>query len=164
MAITMTRPGFLISGAWLLQGAAWFLPVVTSIGGGRIDPLDGLGAFLAASSAVWPGATFLGTWFDAVLATLSVVTTIVFIIGSPWMVLRGTRSLRRASAGVAAIAFLVNAHWYVLLSPNGWVSGLGIGYFLWWWSFLLLATGLFDLAGKNDAAEPTHNQTVLLPR
>ncbi|HWZ84471.1 MAG TPA: hypothetical protein VNW47_17710 [Terriglobales bacterium] len=160
----MTRSRFLISSAWLLQVAAWFLPVVTSIGGGRIDPLYGLGAFLAASSAVWPGATFLGTWYDAALATLSVVTTIVFIVGSPWVALRGTRSLQRASAGAAAVAFLVNAHWYVLLSPNGWVSGLGIGYFLWWSSFLVLATGLFDLAGQQDAAESTYNQTALLPR
>jgi hypothetical protein len=77
---------------------------------------------------------------------------------------RGKRSLRRASAWAAATAFLVNLHWYIRLSRDGWRSGLGIGYFLWWSSFVVLAIGLFDLAGRNDATEVTHSQAVLLQR
>ena len=102
----MRRPHLLISVAWLLNGAAWFLPVVTGVGGGKIGPpITGLGAFGMAASAVWP-SHFLGTGYEAVLSTLSVLTTLLFIVGSPWAVLRGTRSLRRVSAWVAAAAFL----------------------------------------------------------
>jgi hypothetical protein len=122
----MTRPHLVISVAWLLNGSAWFLPVVTGVGGGKIGPpITGVGAFLMATSAVWPGQS-LGTGYEAVLATLSMLTTLLFIVGSPWAVLRGTRSLRRVSAWVAAAAFLFNAHWYIRLRPDGWISDLGI--------------------------------------
>jgi hypothetical protein len=102
--------------------------------------------------------------YDTLLATVSAVTMLFFIAASSWVVLRGTRSLRRASSWVAAAAFLFNAHWYLRLTPNGWVSDLGIGYFLWWWSFALLAIGLFDLAGGNNAIEPTQIQAMLPTR
>jgi len=98
---------------------------------------------------------------EAALTILSLLTTLFFI--SPWAVLRGTPSLRRVSAWVAAAAFLFNAHWYIRLRPARWISDLGIGYFLWWLSFLVLAIGLFDLAGRNNAAESTQPQAALLP-
>jgi len=137
------RPYLLISSAFLLQAAAWFLPVVTSVGGGQVNPIVGWQSFLIALSAAW-GESF-GAWYDNVLAILSVVTTL-FFLGSSWVVFRGTRSRRHACAWIATAFFLFNAHWYVRLDPNGWISGLGIGYFLWWCSFALLAVGLFDLA------------------
>jgi hypothetical protein len=158
--IKIRRPDLLIAGAWLLNGAAWFLPVVKGVAGGEINPITGWQAFLMASSAV--GGS-LGTWYDAVLATLSVVTTLFFIV-SLWVVLRGSHSLRRACAWVAAAAFLFNAHWYVRLSPNSLVSDLGIGYFLWWWSFVLLAIGLFDLAGGSNARWLHAKSAALLSR
>ena len=137
----MRRPHLLILVAWLLNGAAWFLPVVTGVGGGKIGPpITGVGAFLMAASAVWP-SQFLGTGYEAVLSTLSVLTTLFFLVGSPWAVLRGTRSLRRVSARVAAAAFVFNAHWYIRLRSDGWISNLGVGYFLWWLSFAVLALG-----------------------
>jgi hypothetical protein len=106
-----------------------------------------------ASSAAWGS---FDLWYD-VLAILSVLTTLFFVAASSWVVLRGSRSLRRACSWVAATAFLFNAHWYVdiRLSPNGLISDLGIGYFLWWLSFVLLAIGLFDLARGSDTSEPT---------
>jgi hypothetical protein len=117
----MRRPHLLIAVAWLLDGAAWFLPVVTGVGGGKIGPpITGVGAFVMAASAVWPSQFLLGTGYEAVLAILSVLTTLFFIVGSPWVVLRGTRSLRRVSAWLAAAAFLFNAHWYIRLRPDGW--------------------------------------------
>jgi hypothetical protein len=85
----------------------------------------------------------------AVLATVSAASTLLFIFGSPLIVLRGSRSLWRASAWVAATAFVVNAHWYVLYGPDR--SDLRIGYFLWWLSFAVPAVGLFDLAGLDWA-------------
>jgi hypothetical protein len=158
----MRRPHLLISVAWLLHVAAWFLPVVKGVGGGQIDPIPGLAAFVGAAGTVWDGG--FSEWYSAVLATASVATTLFFIVGSPWVALRGSPSLRRASAWAAATAFVVNAHWYVLLRPDGWVSDLGIGYFLWWWSFVLLAIGLFDLAGGDNAVESTQRPATLLPR
>jgi hypothetical protein len=161
----MRRPHFLISAAWLFQGAAWFLPVVTSVLGGSINPITGWGAFLLSSTAFWPRTdTVFGTWYETVLATGSVVTTVLFIFGSPWVAVRGSRSARRVSAWVAVAAFVLNSHWYVLLRPDGFVSRLGIGYFLWSFSFVLLAIGLFDLAYENHGAEFTHSRAALLPR
>jgi hypothetical protein len=96
------------------------------------------------------------------LRFVSVITTLLFIVGSPWVVLRGTRSVLRASAWVAAAAFFLNAHW--LLGTEGRASGLGVGYFFWWCSFIMLALALFDLAGPNDAAVAAHSQTAVIPR
>jgi hypothetical protein len=158
----MRRPQFLILAACLLNGAAWFLPVVTSIGGGSVGPITGVEAFVFAARMAWPDST--GYDYDKVLAALSAFTTLCFIVVSPWVVLRGTQSLRRISAWVASAAFLFNAHWYIRLTPTGWISGLGIGYFLWWLSFAVLAIGLFDLAGRNDATESKQRQAALLPR
>lgn len=159
----MSRPHLLIAAAWLLQGAAWFLPTVT-VFGGIIEPIAGWQAFVEASRLVWPNGGF-NPWYDAsvMLAILSVVTTLFFIVGSPWVVLRGTRSFQRASAWAAATAFVVNSHWYVTYR-DGWKSDLHIGYSLWWSSFILLAIGLFDLARRNEATGSAQGQVALLPR
>jgi hypothetical protein len=138
----MRRPYLLISGAWLLHAVAWFLPVIkgcVSIPRG----LPGLEA-LCMSFGEWP-------WPYSVLGPLSAVTTIVFIVGSPWIVLRGSRSVWRASAWATAVTFIVNAHWLTLFDSEK--AGLRIGYFLWWLSFSLLAVGLFDLARQNMVVE-----------
>jgi len=153
----MRRSSLLIVLAWLLNAFAWFLPVVTGLDGGKIGPtIRGFEAFAMALSAVIPGN--LGTGYDAPLVILSVLTSLLFVIGSPWAILRGTRALRRFSAWAATAAFVFNAHW------NGWGLGLEIGYFFWWSSFAVLAAGLFDLTGRKDAAEPTPTHTALLPR
>jgi hypothetical protein len=142
------KVGILILTAWLLNGAAWFLPVVTSVGGVKFGPIIGVEAFAMSASPLWLSLR-VGYDYDAVLAALSAFTTVFFFVVSPWAVWRGTRSLRFISAWVAAAAFLFNAHWYIRLMPNGWISGLGIGYFLWGLSFAVLAIGLFDLAGQD---------------
>jgi hypothetical protein len=69
------------------------------------------------------------------------VTTLFFVLWSPWVVLRGSQSLRRFSAWAAATAFVVNIHWIFIFGSAR--SELAIGFFLWWFSFLLLAIGLF---------------------
>jgi hypothetical protein len=149
--VFMTRPHLLISCAWLLHSAAWLLPVDKD--GVKLPKgLPGWQAFRYAASAVWPieGVNF-ETWYYAVLATASAVTTVLFLFGSPWVVWRGSRSRWRASAWAAATSFIVNAHWYVLYGSDR--SDLRIGYFLWWLSFALLAIGLFDLVGSHRADE-----------
>jgi hypothetical protein len=143
----MRRSHLLISAAWLLQAAAWFLPAYAS--------KPGWLAFVDASIAFSPHfVSFFGAWYQQMLSAASVATNVIFIVGSPWAMLRGSRSLRRMVAWAAATAFVVNAHWYVLSTAE---VSLEIGYFLWWGSFLPLAVGLFDLARPNEAADSTHS-------
>jgi hypothetical protein len=140
----MRRPHFLISGAWLLHAIAWFLPVVQ---GGVTFPhgLPGWQAFRVAGCSVWPYEGFTVDY--PVLSTISAVTVPLFIFGSVWVVSHGSSTLRRASAWVATSAFIVNAHWYVLFGSDR--KDLRIGYFLWWFSFLIVGLGLFDLSTRR---------------
>ncbi len=158
----MSRPNLLTLTAWSLHVTAWFLPVVTSVGGGSIHPpITGAYAFVMATSAVVPGG-FSGTWYQAAFSILSVLTTIFFVFGSPWVVLKGKPRLKKASAWIAVGAFVLNVHWYLSISPNGWISGLGVGYFLWWASFLLLAAGLFD-ASRHEGVQTTDLGRTVVP-
>ena len=144
----MRRQQHLMWAAWLVYTAAWFLPVVKE-GVTLPDGLPGWQAFRVAASAVWPlPDVTIDKWYKAALFTVSAITTLLFFPGSVWAVSRGSRSLRRASAWVATSAFVVNAHWYVLYGGSARLD-LRIGYFLWWWSFLLVALGLFDLSRRG---------------
>jgi len=159
----MRRPNPLISLAWILNITAWVLPVVTGVGGDNFGPFEGWQAFVAAASQTVPSQR-LYTGYGVLLAILSALTSLFFVVGSPWVVLWGTRSLQRWSAWIAVAAFLFNAHWYLRLKPDGWISSLGAGYFVWWSSFAILAIGLFWAAGRNNAARASQIQTALLPR
>src|SRR5712672_2035497 len=106
----MKRARLVISVAWLLQATAWFLPVVNE-GVTLPQGLPGWQAFRVAACAVWPYEGFhIEEWYNPVLSTVSAVTTVLFILGSVWVVLRGSRTLQLASAWIAAFAFIVNAH------------------------------------------------------
>jgi hypothetical protein len=132
---------------WVTQQRGFFL----SKGRGLVrlpEGLPGWQAFRFASGAY--NGTSHDPWYSALLPTLSAVTTILFIFGSPWVALRGSRSTRHASAWAAAAAFIVNAQWYLFWDPR---SDLMMGYFLWWFSFVLLAAGLFDLTEPHRADE-----------
>jgi len=105
-------------------------------------PVAGWKAFRLAACAIWPSEEVqFQTPGYAVVATLSVITTLFFVLCSPWVVFRGSRLLRRWSAWVAAAAFIFNSHWTIDFGPER--SQLEIGYFLWLLSFPLLAIGLF---------------------
>lgn len=157
----MRRPYLLICAAWLFHAFAWFLPVVRD---GVTFPhgLPGWQAFRAAASDVWPYEIFHAEpWsYYAILSTISAVTVPLFILGSVWVVFRGTRVLHRASAWVATFAFLVNAHWFVLYPSDR--RNFRIGYFLWWFSFLLVALGLFALSRQtsDNASMPSAEAQV----
>jgi hypothetical protein len=141
------RRRLLIPSAWLIHAAAWLVPIERE--GVRLpEGLPGWQAFRFATGAY--NGTSHDPWYSALLPTLSAVTTILFIFGSPWVALRGSRSTRRASAWAAAAAFIVNAQWYLFWDPR---SDLRTGYFLWWFSFVLLAAGLFELTGPHRADE-----------
>jgi hypothetical protein len=134
----------LIWAAWVTQAIAWFLPVAAE---GTIFPhgLPGWQAFRVALCPVWrcPDVQF-AHWYNAAFAVTSAATTVLFIGGSVWVVFWGSRTVRLASAWIAAAAFVINAHWYIFFGPDR--KDLRSGYFLWWFSFLLLALGLFALA------------------
>ena len=135
----MQKANLLIWAAWILHAAAWFLP---SVKPQDFAPVPGWKATRLAACAIWPcGSVQFQTVHHAVLATISVATTLFFVLWSPWVVLRGSQSLRRWSAGVAATAFVFNLHWIVIFGPQR--SQLAVGYFVWLLSFLLLAVGLF---------------------
>jgi hypothetical protein len=140
----MRRPNILISTAWTLQVLAWLLPVVEVIG----VQLPGWQAFIATVGALWPGGNAgKGPWYETWLAGITALTTLGFVLGSPWVLLRGSPEVRRAVGWGAVAAFVFNAHWWVL-GDLRW-SELKIGYFFWWFSFAVLALGLLDLAGQR---------------
>jgi hypothetical protein len=144
----MRKAHVVISVAWLLHATAWFLPVVKE-GVTLPQGLPGWQAFRVAACAVWPyEGVHIEGWYNVVLSTISAVTTLLFVLTSVWVVLRGSRTLHRASAWIAASAFIVNAHWCIRFGSDR--MDLRVGYFLWWLSFMLLALGLFGLSRQAD--------------
>jgi hypothetical protein len=132
-----------------MHAVAWFLPAIKGIQSWGLNvPFPGWAAFLLASRTMWPGSdTPFETWYATALAGASVVMTVLFILASPWIVFRGSRSFQRVCAWIAAAAFILDTHWWVL--PVTDRSDLGVGYFLWWWSFAMLSVGLLDLARQG---------------
>jgi hypothetical protein len=146
-AVPAKRISLLVLMAWVLHLAAWFLPVVKAQD--FRAAIMGWNAFRLAACGVWPceGVKFQGMIYS-VLATISVLTTLFFILCSPWVVLWGSRTVQKTATWFAAAAFVFNAHWIVIFGPQK--SLLTIGYILWWLSFLLLAIGLFRLAEMKE--------------
>ena len=135
----MRKAHLLIVIAYLTHAAAWFLPVEED-GVTLAIGIPGWQAFCVAAFAWWP--LTINSWYNGVLG--SAVTTVLFVLGSGWVLAIRSRQLRRASACIAACAFIVNAHWLFRFGSHRF--DLRIGYFLWWVSFLLLAIGLFRLS------------------
>jgi hypothetical protein len=153
---TMSTSRLLILGAWIIHVASWFLTAVEVQE--THTPVAGWKAFRLAACAIWPCEEVqFQTVHHEVLATLSVITTLFFVLCSPWVVLRGSRLLRRWSAWAAAAAFIFNTHWIITFGPQR--SELAIGYYLWLLSFLLLAIGLFVssrlVVSVNDQLDET---------
>ena len=157
----MTKRYVVIATAWLLHATSWFLPAIKGFLGIRLDhSIPGWQVFLSKTCALRPcGAESADPWYGTAISAAGVVTTVLFVLASPWIVWRGSRRLRRAAAFAATAAFVVNCQWYVFYVPDR--SDLGVGYFLWCSSFGLLAIGLFLLAGSNNELESTQQQSVL---
>lgn len=144
----MRKVNLPVSAAFLIHALGWFLPVVK---GGVTLPqgLPGWQAFRAAACAVWPYEGMnIERGYNVVLVTISAGTTVLFVLVSGWVVAFGSPRLHRASAWIAAVAFVVNAQWVVQLGSD-WVD-LRAGYYLWWFSFILLALGLFGLSSRSN--------------
>jgi len=114
MTAAAKRPYLIIWCAWLLHAAAWFLPVMA---GEVAFPrwLPGWEAFRAAFCYVWPyEGLSMDVWYHTALATTSALSTILFLLGSPLVVMQRSRWMLSLAAWIASLAFVVNAHWYVL--------------------------------------------------
>lgn len=160
MMLAIKRSHLLIAVAWSVHAISWFLPAVRGIAGGQIDSgIPGWAAFVIASCALRPCTdNQFDSWYNAALSAISVITTVLFVFISPWAALRGSRLVRHACAWVAAAAFAVNTHWFIL-----WGSGrsdLGVGYYLWLLSFGLLSAGVFDLSRRIGHHESTAQPTL----
>jgi hypothetical protein len=158
----MTKRYVVIATAWLLHAASWFFPAIKGFLGSRLDHgIPGWEVFLAATRALRPcGTASADPWYGTAISAAGAVTTVLFVLASPWIVWRASRKLRRAAAFVAGVAFVVNSQWYVFYVPDR--SDLGVGYFLWCSSFGLLAIGLFFLARSNNELESTQQQSALI--
>jgi hypothetical protein len=109
----MKTARLLISSAWVVHLTAWFLPIDKE-GVTLPQGLPGWQAFQVASCAVWRYEGFgIDGWYNVLLCTVSAVTTLLFVLGSVWVVLLGSRPVRRVSAWIAASSFVLNAHWVV---------------------------------------------------
>jgi hypothetical protein len=157
----MTKRYVVIVTAWLLQATSWFLPAIKGFLGSRLDRgIPGWEVFLSQTCALRPcGAESADPWYGTVISAAGVITTVLFVLASPWIVWLASRRLRRAAALVATAAFVVNCQWYAFYVPDR--SDLAVGYFLWCSSFGLLAIGLFVLAGSNNELESTQKESVL---
>jgi hypothetical protein len=143
----------LVCAAWLVFVAAWFLPVIDE-GVTLPQGLPGWQATRVALCGVWPCRdVIIDEWYKTVLFTVSALTTLLFLPGSVWVVWGGSKRVCLMFAWFAALAFVLNTHWYVLAGSNR--ADLRIGYYLWWISFLLMALGLFNLSRKMSASS-TH--------
>jgi hypothetical protein len=107
----MTRRHLVIAAAWLLHTASWFLPAVKGFLGSRLDHgIPGWSVFLAATCALRPCEdTSVDPWYGTAISVIGVVTTVLFVLVSPWIVWRASRELRRAAALVTAGAYVVNS-------------------------------------------------------
>ena len=141
----------MVASAWLIHALSWFIPVV-KLGGAHSDifsPIRGWVAFRVALSPVLPyGGMHTDAWYYSALSVISAATTFLFIVGSPLVAWSGLQRFRRVSAWIATLAFTVNSHWYFLFGSDR--KALSVGYFLWWLSFGLLATGLFGLSSDRN--------------
>lgn len=117
---------------------AWALPVIKD-GITLPEGLPGWQAFRVAASPVWPyeGVRY-DSWYGAFLAAASAGTNLL-MISLAWLASRVSPRLHRIGAGAALAAFIVNAHWFVLMDDR---ADLRPGYFLWWFSFLVIGYSL----------------------
>jgi len=158
----MTKRYLVIATAWLFHTVSWFLPAVKGFLGSKLDRgIPGWEVFLSQTCALRPcGVASADPWYGTAISALGVLTTILFVLGSPWIVWRASRNLRHVAAFVATGAFVVNCQWYVFYVPDR--SDLGVGYYLWCSSFGLLAIGLFLLAASNNGVKSTQQQAALI--
>lgn len=134
----MRRPGIPVIGSWLVHAIAWLSPVHAD--GERLPgTLPGWQAFRVAFSPVWRYEGFSAdTGYGAAISSASALTNLVMLASVP-VVLRGSARARAVLGWTAAGSAVLNAQWFLA----GGRAELRIGYYLWWFSFVLLTAGVF---------------------
>ncbi len=140
-------PQILVIAAWLIHVAAWVSPVMKG-GVTLATGLPGWEAFMVATKACF-STTAETAWYLRPLCGLSSVSTIFFVLISPWILGRGSAYLRRISAWSCVFDFVVNTHWIFILGADR--ADLRVGYYLWWVSFAVLAAAFFELAKQPES-------------
>ena len=155
----MKKAPLLIGGAWLAQGVSWFLPIAKE-GVALPDGIPGWQAFRVAACPVWPyHGVQIDEWYNVALSLTSAASTLLFIFGSVLVMLHGSRAMSRVSAWVASLAFMVNAHWLLRFGSDRF--GLEAGYFVWWFSFILLALGFLVASREAPVDKQTSRPSIL---
>jgi hypothetical protein len=143
--------------AWCMQALAWFVRVhregVTLPSG-----LPGWEAWwFSTDVVVHMAAKDAPAWYDILLCGVSSLSTVLFLLLSPAILLCKTPGFVRKCAWVALASCLLNAHWLFLFASS-W-SELRAGYYLWWLSFGVLSAALFAQAGAG-IPEPAMSQAA----
>lgn len=84
----MTKRYVVIATAWLLHATSWFLPAIKGFLGSRLDhSIPGWEVFLSQTCALRPcGADSADPWYGTAISAAGVVTTVLFVLASPWIV------------------------------------------------------------------------------
>lgn len=110
---------------------AWFLPV--------LDGFPGWKAFRVALSPIWPFETYgVEPAYYALLTVSSALTNVVFVALIVDLATRRRLGVRTA-VWTLALAVALNLYWLVIVGAGR--ADLGIGYYLWVCSFLILIVG-----------------------
>ena len=107
MVNMMTKCYLVIASAWLLQAVSWFLPAIKGFLGSRLDhDIPGWEVFLSQTCSLRPcGVASADPWYGTAISAAGVVTTVLFVLASPWIVWRASRKLRHAAAFVATATY-----------------------------------------------------------
>jgi hypothetical protein len=121
--------------------------------------LPGWEAFSVAANMALPSkGTDHVNWYFSVLAAMSALSTVLFVIASAWIIWRGSPGVRRISGWIAALFFVLNTHWFIFLGKDRF--DLRAGYYLWLFSFLVLSIGLFASARESNPAPLAKSHTA----
>ena len=120
---------------WLLFVLSFFLPVA--------EGYSGWGALLVSLGEGFPSYAF----FSGLSNLVMLATPLVLV----WKAPRFGRNL----GFVVLIAAVFNLYWVVAFLLDGSFGDLGIGYYVWWLSFVVVAVALRRMArdAKTGGAE-----------
>ncbi len=90
---TMTKRYLVIAAAWSLHTASWFLPAIKGFLGSRLDHgIPGWSVFLSQTCALRPcGVASADPWYGTAISAAGVLTTVLLVLASPWIVWRASR-------------------------------------------------------------------------
>jgi hypothetical protein len=136
----------------------WVLAIVANALGWALPVIEddqrvyrGVHAFRVALSPLWPYQQFhMPAGYMMWLSIASALTNVVFVAMAAYLwprVARGTGS--RLGVFVLGATALLNLHWTVTMQGNA--ADLGIGYYVWVISFVLLLVSVHPLTARRHS-------------